>query len=78
MELDNKNIDLNLFRTFFLVAETGSISKTAEKLFVSQPSISYSIKSLENSLDVKLFNRTGKGVVSKHKWLVALYTIQSL
>ena len=62
MELDNKNIDLNLFRTFFLVAETGSISKTAEKLFVSQPSISYSIKSLENSLDVKLFNRTGKGV----------------
>jgi DNA-binding transcriptional LysR family regulator len=62
MNIDNKNIDLNLFRTFFMVAELGSISKAAERLFVSQPSISYSIKSLESALDVKLFNRTGKGV----------------
>ena len=62
MEIDNKNIDLNLYRTFFFVAETGSLSKAAEKLYVSQPSISYSIKALESALDVKLFNRTGKGV----------------
>ena len=48
MNIDNKNIDLNLFRTFFMVAELGSISKAAERLFVSQPSISYSIKSLQS------------------------------
>ena len=62
MKINNKNIDLNLYRTFFFVAETGSLSKAAEKLYVSQPSISYSIKALESALDVKLFNRTGKGV----------------
>ncbi len=58
----NKTMDLNLFRTFFVVAELGSISKAADRLYVSQPSISYSIKSLETQLGVKLFNRTGKGV----------------
>lgn len=44
------------------MAETGSLSKAAEKLYVSQPSVSYNIKTLENALNVKLFNRTGKGV----------------
>lgn len=62
MGINNKNIDLNLYRTFYNVAETGSISKTAEKLFITQPSVSYSIRSLENELNVKLFNRTAKGV----------------
>lgn len=62
MEINNKNIDLNLYRTFYHVAETGSISKTAEKLFITQPSVSYSIRSLENELNVQLFKRTAKGV----------------
>lgn len=54
-------MDLNLYRIFLEVAKTGSISKTASSLFVSQPSISYSIKMLEEELKCKLFNRTAKG-----------------
>ena len=54
-------MDFNLYRIFLEVANTGSISKAASSLFVSQPSISYSIKMLEEELKCKLFNRTAKG-----------------
>lgn len=54
-------MDLNLYRIFLEVAKTGSISKAASSLFVPQPSISYSIKMLEEELKCKLFNRTAKG-----------------
>lgn len=54
-------MDLNLYRIFLEVAKTRSISKAASSLFVSQPSISYSIKMLEEELKCKLFNRTAKG-----------------
>ncbi len=38
------NFDLNLYRVFYMVAQTKSISKAAELLYVSQPAVSYSIK----------------------------------
>lgn len=62
MENVNNNFDLNLYKVFYTVAETKNISKAAELLYVSQPAISYSIKTLEESLGGKLFYRTPKGV----------------
>jgi DNA-binding transcriptional LysR family regulator len=56
------NIDLNLYRVFFTVASCKNISRAAEILFVSQPAVSKSIKTLENSLKVTLFSRSSKGV----------------
>ena len=47
------NIDLNLYKIFLCVAECGSISKASELLYVSQPAVSYSIKTLESKLDCK-------------------------
>jgi DNA-binding transcriptional LysR family regulator len=44
------------------VAETGSMNKAAEKLFVSQPSLTAAIKELEKFAGVKLFHRTAKGM----------------
>lgn len=58
----NDSVDFNLYRIFYFVAKTGSFSKTAEKLYVSQPSISYAIKNLEDMLETKLFHRLPKGV----------------
>ncbi|MCI8590057.1 MAG: LysR family transcriptional regulator [Clostridiales bacterium] len=45
------------------VAQTGSINKAAEKLFVGQPNLSRAIKELEGSLGVTIFDRSAKGMV---------------
>ena len=45
------------------VAETGSINRAAEKLFVGQPNLSRAIKELEGSLGVTLFERSARGMV---------------
>ncbi len=44
------------------IAETGSFNKAAEKLFVSQPSLTATIHDLEDELGIEIFNRTGSGV----------------
>ena len=44
------------------VAETKSMSKTAERMFVSPQAVSQSIKQLETELDIELFVRTSQGV----------------
>lgn len=62
MDIKNYNFDLNLYKVFYTVAETKNISKAAEMLYVSQPAISYSIKTLEEALGGKLFYRNSKGV----------------
>ncbi len=55
-------VNLELYRVFYTVAECGSLSKAAKALFVSQPAISQAIKSLEEQLNVKLFDRSYIGV----------------
>ncbi len=45
-----------------MVAETGSFSRAAEKLFITQPATSKRIATLEFALDCKLFDRLGKTV----------------
>lgn len=44
-----------------------SISKAAEKLFVSQPFLSKAVKELESEIGVDIFNRTSRGVVPTKK-----------
>ena len=44
------------------IAETGSLGKAAEKLFLSQPSLTHAVKELEKELGLPLFHRTSKGV----------------
>ncbi len=45
------------------VAECGSITEASRRLFVSQPSITASIRDLEDEMGVHIFDRTNKGVV---------------
>lgn len=52
----------DLYKNFYEVAKCSSFSKAAEKLYVTQPSISYSIKKLESNLNTKLFYRIPSGV----------------
>ena len=46
-----------------MVAETGSISKAAEKLYVAQPNVSRAIKELESDLNITIFERNSKGMI---------------
>ena len=55
------DLSWDLYRTFYTVAKCNNFSKAAEKLFVTQPTISYSIKQLETNLNTKLFYRTPTG-----------------
>lgn len=54
---------LTQLKYFVQIAESGSFSKAAQKLFVSQPSLNFSINALEEELGLVLFSRSRKGVV---------------
>lgn len=57
------NINYELYRIFYEVANSGNISHASQKLNISQPAVSKSIKNLEEQLGGDLFVRTQKGVV---------------
>lgn len=44
------------------ISEMGSLSKAAEILYISQPSLSSAVQDLENELGFPLFHRSGKGM----------------
>ena len=45
------------------VAAEGTVSRAAEKLFITQPSLTASIKELEKEFGICIFQRTNKGVI---------------
>lgn len=55
-------VNLDLYRVFYTVAKSGSLTKAAEELYISQPAVSRSIKQLELQLGVSLFTRTHRGM----------------
>ena len=57
------NIDCELYRIFYVVANHLNITKASEELHISQPAISKSIKNLEDQLGGQLFVRTKRGVI---------------
>ena len=56
-------INLELYRIFYVVAETKNITKASEILNISQPAVTKHIKNLEDQLGNPLFIRTKKGVI---------------
>ena len=44
------------------VAETGTITEAAKKLYISQPSLTNAIHDLEKEMNVEIFQRTNKGI----------------
>jgi LysR family nitrogen assimilation transcriptional regulator len=51
-----------LLRTFLLVADSGSLQRTADKLGLSQPAVSKQISALEDFMGCALFKRHGRGM----------------
>ncbi|MHA7878489.1 MAG: LysR family transcriptional regulator [Saccharospirillum sp.] len=55
-------MDHQSLEAFLAVAESGSFSRAAETLFLTQPAVSKRIANLESSLDTRLFDRIGREV----------------
>jgi DNA-binding transcriptional LysR family regulator len=56
------NINFELYRIFYIVANSKSISEASKKLFISQPAVTKSIHNLEKELKGELFVRSNKGI----------------
>ena len=68
-------IHLEYFRA---VANAGSMTKAAEKLHVTQPTLSNSIKALEQELGVQLFERRGRSLALNSTGVEFLKSVNSI
>lgn len=55
-------LKLEYFYYVVEISKVGSINQAAQNLFISQPYLSSSLKKIEDTLEIKIFNRTNKGV----------------
>lgn len=53
---------LQQLRYAIVISETGSMNKAAERLYISQPSLTNAVKELEREIGITVFKRGGKGV----------------
>jgi len=60
--MSQRGFDLTQLRTFIAVAESGSVSAGAERVFLSQSSVSEQLKKLEERAGQPLFVRSKQGV----------------
>lgn len=63
-------VNLNLYKYFLAVIEEKSVSKAADKLCVSQPTVSYNLHELQRTLQEKLFVVERTGVVPLPRALI--------
>jgi LysR family transcriptional regulator, mexEF-oprN operon transcriptional activator len=57
-----RDLDLNLLRVFAVVAEEGSLTRAAARLYVTQPAVSAAMRRLTDFLGAELVTREGHGV----------------
>ena len=60
---DTQGMETRLLEQFVAVASEGSVTRAAERLWAAQSTVSAGIASLERSLGVRLFDRTGRRLV---------------
>ncbi|HZI05392.1 MAG TPA: LysR family transcriptional regulator [Archangium sp.] len=57
-----KDLDLNLLRVFVVVAEAGSVTEAASRLYLTQPAVSAAMRRLTSAVGAPLFVRAGRGL----------------
>ncbi len=61
-EIHGRDLDLNLLRVFAVVAESGSVTEAARRLYLTQPAISAALRRLTTVVGAPLFLRSGRGI----------------
>ncbi len=69
---------LKQLRAFCMAAKTGSISKAAESLFQSQPTVTLQIQALEREMNITVFERRGPNISLTPEGMVLLQVAQPL
>lgn len=59
-----KNFDIGTLRSFVTIAETGSMTRAASRLFMTQSAISMQIKRLEEAIGLSVFERSAQGMTT--------------
>ena len=57
-----RDLDLNLLRVFAVVAEIGSVTEAASRLYLTQPAVSAALRRLTTTVGAPLFVRRGRGL----------------
>jgi LysR family transcriptional regulator, mexEF-oprN operon transcriptional activator len=58
-----RDLDLNLLRVLVAVADTGSVTKAAARLYLTQSAVSAALTRLSEALDTPMLVRHGRGVI---------------
>jgi LysR family transcriptional activator of mexEF-oprN operon len=61
-EIHGRDLDLNLLRVFAVVAESGSVTEAARRLYLTQSAISAALRRLTTAVGAPLFVRSGRGI----------------
>ncbi len=57
-----RDLDLNLLRVFAVVADCGSVTEAASRLYLTQPAVSAALRRLTTTVGAPLFTRSGRGL----------------
>jgi LysR family transcriptional activator of mexEF-oprN operon len=57
-----RDLDLNLLRVFAVVADSGSVTTAASRLYLTQPAVSAALRRLTTAIGAPLFVRRGRGL----------------
>lgn len=65
--------NLEYFKVFYYTAKTGSVTKAASELMISQPAVSQSLRALEKNLGVTLLERASRGDEADRRGSASLF-----
>lgn len=71
-------MDITQFQNFKLIAETGSLTRAAEQLHISQPAMSAMLKKLEGELHAELFDRSANRIYLNQAGEIALIHVNNI
>lgn len=74
----NKNINLNLYKSYYYVAKYRSYTKAANELYLAQPNLSKNIKKLEDELQLKLIDRKNKKIFLTEDGIILYDSLSSM